>query len=56
MIIVPEQSVHRTRTKHARTVIIGACPNLMNDILREGMFNQFDEVVVVYHVQGISVV
>jgi hypothetical protein len=56
MVIVPQQSVHRTSAEHALAVVVRTSPYLVNDILCKRVLNQLDQVVIVNHVKSISVI
>jgi hypothetical protein len=56
VVVVPEQGVDGAGTEHALTIVVGTSPDLVHDVLGKRMVNQFYQIVVVNHVQGISVV
>lgn len=56
VVVVPKQSVHGAGTEHALTIVVRTSPDLVHDVLCKRMVNKLDQIIVVDHVKGISVV
>ncbi len=56
VVVIPKKSVYGAGTEHALTIVVRTSPDLVHDVLCKRMVNKLDQIIVVYHVKGISVV